>query len=885
MHKALSVVATVAILLSPVMALAQQPPPPAAPAIYLDPTASAEARATDLVSRMTLAEKATQIQHGAPAIPRLGVPGYNWWSEGLHGVARAGEATVFPQAIGMAATWDTDLIHQVADVIGMEFRAKNLEDRAPDGSTRQYRGLTVWSPNVNIFRDPRWGRGQETWGEDPYLTSRFGVAFIEGLQGDDPLHPQTIAAVKHFAVHSGPEAGRHHDDIHPSPRDVTETYLPAFHAAVTEAHAQALMCAYNAVDGVPACANTDYLQRRLRDEWKFDGHVVSDCAAIADFYLPTSHAAVRTPEEAVALALKSGTDLICDFMANGTFRPETTVNAVEQGLLPQSVLDAALRRLFVARMRLGTFDPPGTGPWGAIKATDYDTPTHRDLALQTARESLVLLKNDGLLPLKAAPRRIAVVGPNADTVEALVGNYNGTPSHPVTILDGLKARFPEAEISFVEGTGWVAPPLEDVPDLAFCQDAACARPGLTAEEFAGPDLSGAPVAGRTEPNARFAWGSPVRQERETSIRWTGFLKVAEPGEYRFRYTGNSGYRIFVDETLVADVWDAAWPTSDTAIDLSADHPHTIRIEAIQKGSRGSQKLQWSKPGSGAEPALRSAQDADLIVFVGGLTSKFEGEEMVVQAPGFAGGDRTSLDLPAPQQQLLERLHATGKPVILVLANGSAMSLNWADAHLPAIIEAWYPGGQGGQAVAELIAGDFSPSGRLPVTFYKSADDLPPFADYGMDGRTYRRFHGTPLYPFGHGLSYTRFAYSPLTFDHRDIAAGAGAKVSVEVTNSGSRDGAEVVQLYASRPGPDAPVRSLVGFRRVVLKAGETRRIDFDLSALAMSVVDARGRRSVPAGPLTLWVGGGQPAPSAGGVMAAGSEGRLTIRGAADIPAF
>jgi len=887
MHKALSVVATIAILLSPMEALARQtvPAPSSAPAVYLDPTASAEARATDLVSRMTLAEKATQIQHGAPAIPRLGVPGYNWWSEGLHGVARAGEATVFPQAIGMAATWDTDLIHQVADVIGTEFRAKNLEDRAPDGSTRQYRGLTVWSPNVNIFRDPRWGRGQETWGEDPFLTSRFGVAFIEGLQGDDPLHPRTIAAVKHFAVHSGPEAGRHRDDIHPSPRDVTETYLPAFHAAVTEAHAQALMCAYNAVDGVPACANTDYLQRRLRDDWKFDGHVVSDCAAIADFYLPTSHATVRTPEEAVALALKSGTDLICDFMANGTFKPETTVNAVEQGLLSESVLDAALHRLFVARMRLGTFDPPGTGPYAAIKATDYDTPAHRDLALQTARESLVLLKNDGLLPLKAAPRRIAVVGPNANTVEALVGNYNGTPSHPITILDGLKARFPDAEISFVEGTGWVAPPLEDIPDLAFCQDAACAAPGLKAEEFAGPDLAGAPVASRTDLNAKFAWGSPVRQERETSIRWTGFLKVAEPGQYRFRYTGANGYRVFVDDVLVADVWDAAWPTSDTAIDLTADRPHAIRIEAVQKGSRATQKIQWSKPGSGDAPAMRSAEAADLIVFVGGLTSKFEGEEMVVQAPGFAGGDRTSLDLPAPQQQLLERLHATGKPVILVLANGSAMSVNWADAHLPAIIEAWYPGGQGGQAVAELIAGDFSPSGRLPVTFYKSADDLPPFTDYGMDGRTYRRFHGAPLYPFGYGLSYTRFDYSPLTFDRTDITAGSAAKVSVQIINSGARDGAEVVQLYASRPGPDAPVRSLVGFQRILLKAGESRRVEFDISPTAMSTVDNQGRRSVPAGPVTLWIGGGQPIPSGSDDLPSGVEGRLTIRGEAALPAF
>jgi beta-glucosidase len=887
MHKTLSAIAALLIVLSPGLSLARQtaPEPDGAAAVYLDPTASAEVRAADLVSRMTLAEKASQIQHGAPAIPRLGVPGYNWWSEGLHGVARAGEATVFPQAIGMAATWDTDLIHDVAGVIGVEFRAKNLENRGADGSTQQYRGLTVWSPNVNIFRDPRWGRGQETWGEDPFLTSRFGVAFIEGLQGDDPLHPQVIAAVKHFAVHSGPEAGRHRDDIHPSPRDVTETYLPAFHAAITEAHAQALMCAYNAIDGVPVCANTDYLQRRLRTDWGFQGHVVSDCAAIADFYLPSSHAAVRTPEEAVALALKSGTDLICDFRSNGTFNPQATVNAVEQGLLPESVLDAAVRRLFTARMRLGLFDPPGTGPYAGIAATDYDTPAHRDLALRTARESLVLLKNDGLLPLRSTPRRIAVVGPNADTVEALVGNYNGTPSHPVTILDGLKARFPEAEIRFVEGTGWVAPPLEDVPDLAVCADADCARPGLDAEEFAGPDLSGAPVVSRTDPNAKFAWGSPVRQERESSIRWTGFLKVTEPGEYRFRYTGANGYRIFVDDALVADVWDAAWPTSDTAVDLGADRPHAIRIEAIQKGSRGSQKLQWSQPGSGAEPALRSAQDADLIVFVGGLTSKFEGEEMVVQAPGFAGGDRTSLDLPAPQQQLLERLYATGKPVVLVLANGSAMSVNWADAHLPAIIEAWYPGGQGGQAVAELIAGDFSPSGRLPVTFYRSADDLPPFADYGMDGRTYRRFHGAPLYPFGHGLSYTRFTYSALTLDHAEIAAGDAARVSVDVTNNGDREGAEVVQLYVSRPGDDAPVRSLAGFQRILLKAGETRRVTFDLSASAMSLVDASGQRSVPAGQVSVWVGGGQPVATRGGVAPAGLEGRLTVRGSRDIAPF
>jgi len=840
---------------------------------------SAEARAAELVARMTLAEKASQIQHDAPAIPRLGVPAYNWWSEGLHGVARADVATVFPQAIGMAATWDTGLIHQVADVIGTEFRAKYLAGLAPDGSSRQYRGLTVWSPNVNIFRDPRWGRGQETWGEDPYLTSRFGVAFIEGLQGDDPLHPKTIAAVKHFAVHSGPEAGRHRDDIHPSARDLTETYLPAFHAAITEAHARALMCAYNAVDGLPACASPALLHDRLRTDWGFDGHVVSDCAAVADIYLPTSHATVATPEEAAALALKSGTDLFCDFVANGTARPETTVRAVEQGLVSEQTLDAALIRLFTARYRLGTLDAPSAGAFADIKATDFDTPEHRALALETARRSLVLLRNDGLLPLKSAPRRIAVIGPNADSLDALTGNYNGTPSAPVTLLAGLKARFPDSQVTFVEGTGWVAPPLEDIPDAAFCRDAACAQPGLRAEEFSGPELDGTSVV-RDDVNVAFSWGRPTRQERQTSIRWTGFLKVTEPGEYRFRYTGDSGYRVYVDDRLIADVWDAAWPTSDTAVTLEAGRTYAFRVEASQKGSRATHRLRWSRPGTGDATALAAARDADLIVFAGGLTARLEGEEMSVQAPGFAGGDRTSLDLPAPQEQLLERLHALGKPVILVTMNGSAMSLNWASQNLPAVIEAWYPGGEGGRAVAELIAGDFSPAGRLPLTFYRSADDLPAFTDYSMDGRTYRRFTGTPLYPFGYGLSYTRFAYGAARLDHARIAAGAPARVSIEVTNAGDRDGDEVVQLYISRPVAGAPIRSLAGFQRIALKAGEARRVTFDIPAVALGVVDDAGKRQVPAGDAALWIGGGQP-----GTGAQGSAATLTITGSTEVAAF
>ncbi|MEM9964439.1 MAG: glycoside hydrolase family 3 C-terminal domain-containing protein [Asticcacaulis sp.] len=856
-----------------------------APAAYLDPSLTAKARAADLVARMTLEEKASQIHNNAVAIPRLGIPAYEWWNEGLHGVARAGEATVFPQAIGMAATWDVPLIHQVADVTATEFRAKNLKARAPDGSTKRYQGLTVWSPNVNIFRDPRWGRGQETWGEDPHLTTRMGVAFIQGLQGDDTEHPKTIAAVKHYAVHSGPEADRHFDDIHPSKRDVVETYMPAFYAAVTEAKAQSLMCAYNAIDGYPACANPVYMQDILRREWKFTGHVVSDCAAIADFHLPTSHKWVKTPEEAVAEALKADTDLICDFPANATAQPVTTVNAVKAGLLPEADLDEALVRLFEARIRLGLYEAAGEGPWGHITAADYDTPDHRALAQKTAESAIVLLKNDGLLPLKGDPRRIAVIGPNAHTVDALVGNYNGTPSKPVTIVDGLKARYPNAEITYVEGTGWVAPPLEDVPDAALCVDAACAQTGIEQAEFDNLRLEGTPVKVGTEKNVYFRWGWPDRQQRDTTIRWSGYLKAGESGAHRFRFTGDDGYRIWIDDQLIADVWDITWPTSDSDVQLEAGKTYRIRVEAAQKGVREDQKLQWSRPSAGGDKAIEAAKKADLVVFAAGLTSRLEGEEMRVSAPGFAGGDRTSLDLPAPQQNMLEALHGTGKPVILVLMNGRAMSVNWADQHIPAIIEAWYPGGEGGHAVARLIAGDYSPAGRLPLTFYRSADQLPPFKDYNMDGRTYRYFKGEALYPFGHGLSYTDFTYSQPVLSQTEVKAGDAVTLSVTVINSGQRDGDEVVQVYVSRDHKDAPIRTLRAFKRIGLKAGESQVVTFTLSAHDMSLVDAEGQRRVEAGAVNIWVGGGQPVSRDGLKAASGAAVSFKVAGSADIAAY
>ncbi len=847
--------------------------------------ADAGLRARQLLARMTLEEKASQLQHDSPAIARLAIPGYDWWNEGLHGVARAGNATVFPQAIGLAATWNHALIERVGDTVATEFRAKYLETVAPDGGTGIYRGLTVWSPNVNIFRDPRWGRGQETYGEDPYLSSRIGVAYVRGLQGDDAGAPKVSATVKHFAVHSGPEADRHRDDIHPSPRDLTETYLPAFHAAVTEGKALSVMCAYNAVDGVPACANEHLLKDTLRGAWQFQGHVVSDCGAVADIHTEGAHHYSATPEQAVAAAIKAGTDVFCEFGGAPTAAGATTVRAVRQGLLAEADVDRAVLRLLEARIRLGLLEAPGQRPFQQIGAKDYDTAAHRGLNLEAARQSLVLLKNDGLLPLQRAPRRIAVIGPNADSVDALVGNYNGTPSHPVTVLQGLRARFPKAQVDYIEGTGWVAPPLQDVPASNLCLDAACTRPGVKLERYDNLALEGAPATVETVARAAFKWGWPNAYDRKSSARWSGYLRASESGVHNFRLKSNQGYRIRVDGQLVTDLWDLAWPTSKTELSLTAGQVYRIEIEAQQTGWDGEQQLQWTKPSFDDTAALEAARQADLVVYVSGLNWQLEGEEMTVHAPGFAGGDRTSIDLPAPQEALLERLGALGRPLVLVNMSGSAMALNWADGKVPAIVQAWYPGGEGGQAVAELIAGDYSPAGRLPVTFYKAAADLPPFKDYGMRGRTYKYFKGQPLYPFGHGLSYTHFSYAAGAATPKPVCAGCGLTLTVDVKNDGRRAGDEVVQVYVTRPGDAAPNSTLVGFTRVALKPGETRKVSFKLEGKALSTVDAAGRRSVEAGPATVWIGGGQPAGATVARASSGVKLRLTVRGRRSLPPF
>jgi len=697
----------------------------AAPAVvpFRNPDLPLDARVADLVGRLTLEEKVGQLMNTAPEIPRLGVPAYDWWSEGLHGVARAGVATVFPQAIGLAATWDAGLMHQVAVVISTEARAKHHE-AVREGRRDVYEGLTFWSPNINIFRDPRWGRGMETYGEDPFLTGRLAVAFVRGMQGDDPRYLRVVATPKHFAAHSGPEPGRHGFDAVVDQRDLEETYLPAFGAAVAEGGAQSVMCAYNRLDGTPACANSFLLRQTLRQRWGFQGYVVSDCDAVDD--MRTGHKVSGDSAVVAATALKAGDDLNC----GRAYR--NLVDAVRRGLVTEAEVDTAVGRLFRARFRLGMFDPPERVPYAAIPYGENDSPAHRALALETARKSIVLLRNEGgLLPLRRDLRHIAVIGPNAADVDVLLGNYNGLPSEPVTPLAGIRAE----------------------------------------------------VAAGTE--VVYARGSEI------------------------------------------------------ALGTPSPDAHLL------------------------DSAVAAARRADVAVLCLGLSPRLEGEELPVRVPGFAGGDRTSLDLPAPQEALLEAVAATGTPVVLVLLNGSALSINWAAEHVPAIVEAWYPGQSAGTAVADVLFGGYNPAGRLPVTVYRSVDQLSAFTDYRMAGRTYRFFRGDALYPFGYGLSYTPFRFRDLRVPPR-VRAGDSAEVSVEVENAGGVAGEEVVEIYLTALDGDArsPIRSLEGFQRVSLRPGERRRVVLSLAPGQLSTVDAGGARAVEPGRYEVSVGGRQPSASA-----------------------
>jgi beta-glucosidase len=815
---------------------------------WLDTSASFEARAAALVAQMTLEEKAGQIQNAAPAIERLGVPAYDWWNEGLHGVARAGQATVFPQAIGLAATFDVPLMGEVATTISDEARAKHHQF-VREGAHGRYQGLTFWSPNVNIFRDPRWGRGQETYGEDPYLTARMGVAFVHGLQDDDPVYRKLDATAKHLAVHSGPEADRHHFDARPSRRDLYDTYLPAFEALVKEGQVDAVMGAYNRVYGESASASRFLLRDVLRDTWGFKGYVVSDCWAIVDIW--KNHKIVPTREAAAALAVKNGTELECGQ------EYATLPTAVRQGLISEAEIDDAVTRLFTARMRLGMFDAPERVKWARIPASVNQAPAHDALALKAAQESLVLLKNEGVLPLSHDLKRIAVVGPTADDTMALLGNYFGTPAAPVTILQGIRDAAKGVEVRYARGVDLVEG--RDDPSATPLIEAAYLRPsaesperGLRGEYFRTADLAGTPALVRTDAQIGFRWdrGSPTdnlmaRGEAgpgqgvpndHFSIRWSGQLLPPVSGRYRIEAAADDGFRLYVDGKRVLDHWENSDRLRGDGIelDLQAGRAYDLKLEYYDAERDAGVRLGWRMPGAKPpfEEAIEAARSADVVVFVGGLTGDVEGEEMKVNYPGFAGGDRTDLRLPAPQRQLLEALHATGKPVVMVLTGGSAMAVEWAQANLPAILMSWYPGQRGGTAVGQALFGDVNPAGRLPVTFYTADQPMPAFDDYSMEGRTYRYFRGTPLYPFGHGLSYTRFDYDALRFDAPRINADGRLSVQVDVTNTGKRAGDEVVQLYVRRvdAGPGEALQALRGFQRVQLAPGERRTVRFDLDA-------------------------------------------------------
>jgi beta-glucosidase len=866
----------------------QQVAPSALP--FMNPSLPVDRRVDDLIGRMTLEEKVAQMRDHAPAVPRLGVPKYEWWNEGLHGVAFAGTATNFPQVIGMAATWDSQLVHRMGQTISTEARAK-YNQAMRDDDHEMFFGLTFWAPNINIFRDPRWGRGQETYGEDPFLTGRMGVAFVTGMQGDDPKYFKLISTPKHYAVHSGPEPTRHKVNIDVSPHDLEDTYLPAFRAAVTEAHAQSVMCAYNAIDGAPACANTMLLREHLRDAWHFDGYVVSDCAAVAD--VNTGHHYAADMAHAAAAAVKAGTDVECGFGQGQAF--PALVDAVHQNLITEAELDTALRRLFRARFRLGMFDPPSSYAYGRIPFSEDNSPEHRKLSLQAARESIVLLKNaDGILPLTPGIGRIAVVGPTAELVQSLQGNYNGPPPSPVYPLNGIEKRFSSAKVAYAQGSSLVEGLSMPVEHTAL-HPAGGAGDGLTGEYFNSKDFSGQPVLTRVDRNINFNWDKVIPaaglHRDNYSVRWSGDFTPPAAGDYKLGVHVNycyacenaEGFRLYLDGKLLTESGNKTGERGaiiESPVHFSDTKPHPIRLEYVHGGGSAGIDLTWQAPAAVLRgQAVEAAKQSDVIVAFVGLSPSLEGEEMPVKLEGFSGGDRTAINLPAVQEDLLKALAATGKPLVVVLQNGSALATNWAQQHANAILEAWYPGEEGGTAIAETLAGDNNPAGRLPLTFYASLDQVPPFDDYAMKGRTYRYFSGKPLYSFGFGLSYTTFDYSHLNVPSSTVKAGEPVHIQAELKNTGSVAGDEVAELYLTQPkGFESPLRVLAGFTRVHLAPGQSTQVGFTIDPRSLGQVDAKGNRVILPGEYVVSVGGGQPGETTGV-----QTGKFTIEGTAELP--
>jgi beta-glucosidase len=838
---------------------------------YLNPSLPIEQRVNDLISRMTLEEKASQLVNQARAIPRLQILAYDWWSESLHGVMRDG-TTEFPEPIGLASTFDAPAIHTMAIAIGTEGRIKHAQ-YVRAGHSDIFEGLDFWAPNINIFRDPRWGRGQETYGEDPFLTAHLGSAFVTGMQGDDPKYYRTISTPKHYAVHSGPESTRHQANVEVSKHDMLDTYLPAFRATVTEAKAASVMCAYNSINGQPACANEFLLVDQLRDKWKFQGYVVSDCEAVRNIF--NGHHFAPTQAQASAISLHDGMDNECiDFTVKLTDDHDYApyVEAVQKGYLKESDVDLALRRLFTARMKLGMFDPPDAVPYNKIDESLLDGPAHRAMALKLANESMVLLKNDGTLPLKIDGTKIAVVGPLADQTRYLLGNYTGIPTHIVSVMEGLRAEFPKAQLNYVPGTVFLSKDASPVPPTLVTLDG---KPGVRATYYGVKDMLslnnlaniGTLLTTRVEPGIGLATEpppSPPADKPLLIVSWEGTFTPTESGEYNLGLQGQGHMRLYLDDKVVAMAFHTNGVETKTGrAVLEAGHPYALKV--VYRGEPGNHPtLVWAKRETQpSAEAIAAAKNADVVVAVVGITSELEGEEMAVSEDGFKGGDRSSLDLPKPEENLLKAVAGTGKPVVVVLVNGSALSVNWAKEHANAILEAWYPGEEGGRAIAQTLAGVNNPGGRLAVTFYTGVDQLPAFEDYSMANRTYRYFSGTPLYPFGYGMSYSQFAYSNAKLSTQKLSAGDPLTVEADVKNTSQRDGDEVVEVYLTFPKlAGAPNRALRGFTRVHIAAGQTQHVSLTLQPRDLSHVSDDAHILVSPGAYMLSIGGGQPGTSA-----------------------
>jgi beta-glucosidase len=819
---------------------------------YKNPGLSIEKRVDDLVSRMTLEEKVSQMVYNSPAIKHLEIPEYNWWNEALHGIARNGIATVFPESIGLAATWDTNLMYRAATVISDEARAKyNKALRRNERGT--YQGITLWSPNINIFRDPRWGRGMETYGEDPYLTGEMGLRFVKGLQGNDPRYLKTIATPKHFAVHSGPEPERHTFNAIISDYDLRETYLPHFKKCIVEGKAYSIMCAYNRFRGDACCGSDLLLKEILRDEWGFKGLIVSDCWAVPDMY--DTHKIVKSLEEAASVAVKAGTDLEC-----GNSYPLLS-NAIKLGIIKESDIDTSVKRIFTARFKLGMFDPPENVPYSRLNVVN--TKEYKATALKAAEESIVLLKNkNNLLPLKKDIKTIAVLGPNANDVEVLLGNYNGFPSNPVTPLQGIRAKLKNTKVIYERGCDLA----ENLPSFEIIQNSFLyisidkRQNGLLGEYFNNRDFIGKPAFKRIDKKIDFAWWDgapdPNFDPDNYGVRWSGVLMPEKSGMYALGGYGFNGFKIYFEDSLLVQ-FDGEFDPVKTYkyVNLTAGKAYKIKIEFYKKMRYSFMQLIWEVPDNDLEKkAIEAAMKSDLVIMIMGLSPRLEGEEMKVDVSGFKGGDRLTLDLPDTQRKFIKKIYTVGKPIVLVLLNGSALSINWENENIPAIVEAWYPGQAAGTAIANVLSGDYNPAGKLPVTFYKSVNQLPAFDDYSMANRTYRYFKGEPLYPFGFGLSYSSFAYKNLRLLKNEINSGDSTVVSVDVINSGELKGEEVVQLYIKAEKDTQVIKTLKGFKRITLNPHEMKTLKFQITPENLSRwIDGKGF-SIEPGTYTLFVG-------------------------------